>query len=179
MSVACDRSFDLVSLGNTTPVAFIRDVSFSHCRFTMPGPPRIACRPQDNVRDWRLSDVVFEFIAPLKGSSAPNPHDFLSGIADVDLDNVKCVASGASPLFWHLVLAREGASSPVEVESVRQKCRVTETTKGTRRYEYDALAVEGTTLDIKVTIDERTTPAGRTYAGTIKNNAAEIGRAHV
>ena len=172
MSVACDRSFDLVSLGNTTPVAFIRDVSFSHCRFTMPGPPRIACRPQDNVRDWRLSDVVFEFIAPLKGSSAPNPHDFLSGIADVDLDNVKCVASGASPLFWHLVLAREGASSPVEVESVRQKCRVTETTKGTRRYEYDALAVEGTTLDIKVTIDERTTPAGRTYAGTIKNNAA-------
>ncbi len=62
MSIASDLPSCLVAVGEsaTTPIAFIKDISFSHCRFKAPGVPRVRCRPQDNVRDWRFSDVVFE-----------------------------------------------------------------------------------------------------------------------
>ena len=77
----------LLALGVTTPVAYIKDISFSHCRFKSPSAPIVKCRPQDNVRDWRFSDVVFEF------EDKESPQQLFKGIENVELDNVKCVCS--------------------------------------------------------------------------------------
>ena len=87
MSIACSTPMHLLALGVTTPVAYIKDISFSHCRFKSPSAPIVKCRPQDNVRDWRFSDVVFEF------EGKESPQQLFKGIENVELDNVKCVCS--------------------------------------------------------------------------------------
>ena len=48
-----------VNIADTEKVDFIRNISFSNCRFTSGLPPVFRVRPQDNVRDWRFSDVTF------------------------------------------------------------------------------------------------------------------------
>ena len=48
-----------VSIGETERVDFIRNISFSNCRFTGGQPPIFYVRPQDNVRDWHFSNVTF------------------------------------------------------------------------------------------------------------------------
>ena len=62
MDVTCDRPPCLVVVGKsaTTPIAYMKNISFSHCRFKAPGVPCVRFRAEDNVRDWRFSDVVFE-----------------------------------------------------------------------------------------------------------------------
>ena len=85
MSIACSTPMHLLALGVTTPVAYIKDISFSHCRFKSPSAPIVKCRPQDNVRDWCFSDVVFEF------EGKESPQQLFKGIENVELDNVKCV----------------------------------------------------------------------------------------
>ena len=87
LSIACSRPMCFLELGTTTPIAFIKDISFSHCRFKAPGVPDIRCRPQDNVRDWRFSDVVFEI-----GEGAKNTaQEVFKDIKNVEFDNVKIV----------------------------------------------------------------------------------------
>ena len=48
-----------VNIADTEKVDFIRNISFSNCRFTSGLPPVFRVRPQDNVSDWRFSDVTF------------------------------------------------------------------------------------------------------------------------
>ena len=48
-----------VTIADTEKVDFIRNISFSNCRFTGGLPPVFECRPEDNVSDWRFSNVEF------------------------------------------------------------------------------------------------------------------------
>lgn len=48
-----------VTIANTEKVDFIRNISFSNCRFTSGLPPVFECRAEDNVSDWRFSNVEF------------------------------------------------------------------------------------------------------------------------
>ena len=84
--VSGGRHFCLLSLGTTTPVAYVRNISFSHCRFKSGTAPVVKFRPQDNVKDWRFSDVVFEY------GGEKSPQELFKGIDGVVLDNVKCVS---------------------------------------------------------------------------------------
>ena len=87
MSIACSRPMRFLELGTTTPIAFIKDISFSHCRFKAPGAPDVRCRPQDNVRDWRFSDVVFEAIRPQV--TCGKFEDLFPNTSGFEFDNVK------------------------------------------------------------------------------------------
>ena len=59
MIMCSDNAPIQVSIAATENVDFIRNISFSNCRFTSGLPPVFRVRPQDNVRDWRFSDVTF------------------------------------------------------------------------------------------------------------------------
>ena len=59
MIMCSDNAPIQVSIAGTEQVDFIRNISFSNCRFTSGLPPVFRVRPQDNVRDWRFSDVTF------------------------------------------------------------------------------------------------------------------------
>ena len=49
-----------ISIGGNQRVDYIRNISFSHCRFKSPNLPRVSFHERNNVSDWRFSDVVFE-----------------------------------------------------------------------------------------------------------------------
>ena len=59
MIMCSDNAPIQVTIADTENVDFIRNISFSNCRFTSGLPPIFRVRPQDNVRDWRFSDVTF------------------------------------------------------------------------------------------------------------------------
>jgi len=59
MIMCSDNAPIQVTIADTEQVDFIRNISFSNCRFTGGLPPIFRVRPQDNVRDWRFSDVTF------------------------------------------------------------------------------------------------------------------------
>ena len=52
----------VITIGEGQRVDYIKNISFSHCRFKAPNPPRVKCRPQDNVNDWRFSDVTLDVL---------------------------------------------------------------------------------------------------------------------
>ena len=158
MSIVSTRPMQFLALGETTPVAYIKNISFSHCRFKSPSVPIVKFRPQDNVRDWRLSDVVFEF------EGRKSPQQLFKDIESVELDNVKCVCP-QEKVFWNMEVEVEGEKAPLSVESVEQKfedrggCHV-----------YGPLRCGGKTLDMKVTVNVRDTPNGKAYSGVVENN---------
>ena len=84
--VSRGRYFCLLSLGTTTPVAYVRNISFSHCRFKSGTAPVVKFRPQDGVKDWRFSDVVFEY------GGEKSPQELFKGIDGVVFDNVRRVS---------------------------------------------------------------------------------------
>ena len=49
-----------ISIGDNQRVDYIKNISFSHCRFKSPNLPRTRFHERNNVRDWCFSDVVFE-----------------------------------------------------------------------------------------------------------------------
>ena len=49
-----------ISIGGNQRVDYIRNISFSHCRFKSPNLPHVSFHERNNVRDWRFSDVLFE-----------------------------------------------------------------------------------------------------------------------
>ena len=80
-----------ISIGDDQRVDCIKDVSFSHCRFTSPNPPRTRVHERNNVRDWRFSDVTFEF-----GGKPLSPQDVFKDVANAEFFNVKCVNTTCS-----------------------------------------------------------------------------------
>ena len=60
MTVFGSRTPFEISIGDNQRVDYIRNISFSHCRFKSPNLPRVSFHERNNVRDWRFSDVVFE-----------------------------------------------------------------------------------------------------------------------
>ena len=178
MDITCDMPPCLVRVGKsaTTPIAYMRNISFSHCRFKSPSAPCVSFRPQDNVRDWRFSNVVFE------GGDDENlsPQDVFKDIKGVELDNVKIVCSDfvLGSLFWQLKLEKSaGEGQPpreLTVEGARQRARVERPGDGVKRYVYEDVKIGEERLGVKVMIEERRTPRGVTYSGTVENNGKGV-----
>ncbi len=166
MSIESDY-FSLVSIGENTSVAHVKDISFSHCRFKSKEAPAVKCRPGDNVRDWRLSDVVFESAA--WRDAAPGPEEVFKDLSGFEFDNVKCRVSDL-PLFWQLVMAKDGVKGSITVESANQRPCVETLAGGAKRYVYEDLAARGTLWKVKVVVEERVTGDGKKYRGYVENN---------
>ena len=164
MSIACSRPMRFLELGTTTPIAFIKDISFSHCRFKAPGLPRVRCRPQDNVRDWRFSDVVFEIGEGAKKTA----QEVFKDIKNAEFDNVKIVYA-PEKVFWNMAVEFEGEKAPLTVESVEQACR-----REGGRLMYGPLTCGGRTLDMKVVVNVCDTPSGKAYSGVVENNDKRV-----
>ena len=164
MSIACSRPMRFLELGTTTPIAFIKDISFSHCRFKAPGVPRIRCRPQDNVRDWRFSDVVFEIGEGAKKTA----QEVFKDIKNAEFDNVKIVYA-PEKVFWNMEVEVEGEKTPLMVESAEQSCR-----REGGRLMYGPLTCGGRTLDMKVVVNVCDTPSGKSYSGVVENNDKRV-----
>jgi hypothetical protein len=78
-----------VRIADTEKVDFIRNISFSNCRFTSGLPPVFECRPEDNVSNWRFSNV--EFVIE-KGKAHPVPRKnggLFENCTDFTFDNVR------------------------------------------------------------------------------------------
>ena len=164
MSIACSRPMRFLELGTTTPIAFIKDISFSHCRFKAPGLPRVRCRPQDNVRDWRFSDVVFEIGEGAKKTA----QEVFKDIKNAEFDNVKIVYA-PEKVFWNMEVEVEGEKTPLMVESAEQACR-----REGGRFMYGPLTCGGRTLDMKVVVNVCDTPSGKSYSGVVENNDKRV-----
>ena len=90
MQIASDNAPFEINIADTEKVDFIRNISFSNCRFVSGQPPIFQVRPEDNVSDWRFSDVEF-VIDPTKPSShgASKPQPFFANCENIVLDNVR------------------------------------------------------------------------------------------
>ena len=174
MDITCDRAPCLVVVGNsaTTPIAYMKNISFSHCRFKAPGVPCVRFRAEDNVRDWRFSDVVFE-----SGKDVSlTPQEIFKDIKNVELDNVKivCTDTVKGTLFWQLTLEKDmGDGQPPRecaVEGAGQTARVERPGADVKRYIYESVKKDADVFNVRVVIEERKTPQGVTYAGTVENN---------
>ena len=94
MEVVSDTVPVSLTIGDTERVDFIRNISFSHCRFKSAAPPYTHCRRMDNVNDWSFNDVTFEISASSKGgtdsgSRTVKPDDFFSNVANFEFENVR------------------------------------------------------------------------------------------
>ena len=72
----------------------------------------------------------------------------------------------APPVRWHIQLEKDGEEKPVEVESHDQANPVVDG----GRIVYGPLKAGRRTFDIKVAIEEKTTPLGKAYSGYVENN---------
>lgn len=165
MDVVCDGALDLLSLGRTTPVAFLKNVSFSHCHFKLPGPPIVKFRPQDNVRDWRFDDVTFDVLEP--GSGLGEAESWENAFMETEAFSCANVAFRYRPRppFWNMEVEIDDEGSPLVVESVHQKCDV----QGDS-FIYGPLVCGDRTLDMKVVVTARMAWMGKAYSGHVENN---------
>ena len=88
---------------------------------------------------------------------------------------ISCAAAATqTPLFWQLLLEKDaGDGRPPRVfalEGAKQVARVEKPRADVKRYVYEGVRMDGDTFNVKIVIDERTTPQGVTYTGRIENN---------
>ena len=170
-----------VSVGRTENVAFLRDIEFSNCRFRAQRPPVLQFRPEDNVRDWRFSNVTFEIAKP-RGSAGGDFGVCGAGLAngwfenarDVVFDNVKWSFFPQDLPEWTLTLEQDGSSRPVRLAGARQECREETPAPGVCRFTFDRLTDGCNSWDVQVVVEAHTTPGGVSYKGRIVNNDAGI-----
>jgi hypothetical protein len=169
-----------IHIGRTENVAFIKDVTFSHCRFKAQRPPLMKMRPEDGVRDWRFSDVTFEIAKPRGGAKLNNNWfgvaygTFFENAENIVLDNVKWTWKEQDLPEWSLVMEQEGSKKPVEVDGARQSCRVERDASGVVRYNYDTLTDGIFTWKISLVLESRPVPGGVAWTGSLANNDAGI-----
>ena len=174
MQVNCFTSPFYIKIGATENVAFIKDVSFSNCKFTSQQPPVFKCRPEDHVENWRFSNVEFNVLKP-RGSLPPDTGLWFDNGKDIVLDNVKWSYVPQEMPEWNLVLrqvsGKKGVPSrPVTVSGSRQLARVEKGAGGLKRFVCDSLTDGQNSWKVKVVLEERETEGGRTYAGRVENN---------
>ncbi len=172
MSIESFEAPFFVDIGRTENVAFIKDISFSHCRFRAQRPPLMKIRPEDGVRDWRFSDVTFEIAKP-RGVAKPNSRwsgTFFENAENIVLDNVKWTWFPQSTPEWSLTLEQDGFKGQIVVDGARQKCRVEEGRGGKRRYVYDSLTDGQFTWKVAVALESRAVPGGVAWRGEVVNN---------
>ena len=160
MTVFGSRTPFEISIGGNQRVDYIRNISFSHCRFKSPNLPRVSFHERNNVRDWRFSDVVFEIDEDAKQTA----EEVFKDIKNAEFDNVKIVYA-PEKVFWNMAVEFEGEKGPLTVESVEQECR-----REGGRLMYGPLTCGGRTLDMKVVVNVCDTPSGKSYSGVVENN---------
>ena len=172
MDITCDNPVRLVAFGRTTPIAYVKNISFSHCRFKAPGAPFVKFSPEHGVRDWSFSDVEF-----VGGDDAKlTPQEIFKDIRNAEFDNVRIVCSDVvkRPLFWQMLLEKEvNAGQPpreVTVEGAGQIVRVECPSADVTRYFYEGVKAGSEVFNIRIAIEKRNTERGVSYAGTIENN---------
>ena len=153
-----------ISIGGNQRVDYIRNISFSHCRFKSPNLPHVSFHERNNVSDWRFSDVVFEIGEGAKKTA----QEVFKNIKNAEFDNVKIVYA-PEKVFWNMAVEFEGEKGPLTVESVEQKCR-----REGGRLMYGPLTCGGRTLDMKVVVNVRDTPSGKAYSGVVENNDKRV-----
>lgn len=164
MTVFGSRTPFEISIGGNQRVDYIRNISFSHCRFKSPNLPRVSFHDRNNVRDWRFSDVVFEIDEGAKKTA----QEVFKDIKNAEFDNVKIVYA-PEKVFWNMEVEVEGEKTPLAVESVKQKCR----TEGGKLM-YGPLTCGDKTFDMKVVVNVRDTPSGKSYSGVVENNDKRV-----
>lgn len=160
MTVFGSRTPFEISIGGNQRVDYIRNISFSHCRFKSPNLPRVSFLERNNVRDWRFSDVVFEIDEGAKKTA----QEVFKDIKNAEFDNVKIVYA-PEKVFWNMEVEVEGEKTPLAVESVKQNCR-----REGDRLVYGPLTCGDKTFDMKVVVNVRETPSGKAYSGVVENN---------
>ena len=162
-----------VSVGGSERVAFIRDISFAHCRFTSRLPPTFACRPEDNVRDWRFSDVTFDIARPRGQVGACG--GVFENVRDFAFDNVRWNWTARDTPEWNLMLERLDSGKSVTVYGAGLPCEVEEVAPGVRRFAYGGLSGGGASFAVRVTVEERCAAGGGvTYRGTVANDDPDV-----
>ena len=166
-----------VSVGRSENVAFLRGIAFSNCRFRAQRPPVLQVRPEDNVRDWRFSNVTFEIAKPrgLAGGDfgvggAGLANGWFENARDVVFDNVKWSFFPQDLPEWTLTLEQDGSRRPARLAGARQACREETPAPGVRRFVYDRLTDGLHTWNVQVAVEARATPGGTAYTGRIANN---------
>ena len=165
-----------IDVGRTERVAFMKDVTFSNCRFTSQQPPVFRCRPEDNVSGWRFSDVTFAIAKPRGqvranvGMAGGPSMGWFENMRDIVLENVKWTWLPQDRPEWAVVLEQEGSPRPVRLNGARMPCDVDEPAPGVRRFRYGALTDGYQSWNVQVELEERTTSGGKTYTGRIANN---------
>ena len=153
-----------ISIGDNQRVDYIKNISFSHCRFKSPNLPRTRFHERNNVRDWRFSDVVFE----IGEGARKTAQEVFKGIKNAEFDNVKIVYA-PEKVFWNMEVEVNGEKAPLVVESAAQECR-----RNDGRLMYGPLTCGGKTFDMKVVINVRDTPSGKAYSGVVENNDKRV-----
>ncbi len=84
MQIMSDNAPFCLQFADTEKVDYVRNISFSNCRFSCAQGPIIQVRPQDNVSNLRFSNV--EFIIDKKRAKRSG---FFDNCSDVTFDNVR------------------------------------------------------------------------------------------
>ena len=176
MSISSFSAPLFIDIANTENVEFLKNISFSHCRFRSQQPPLFRVRPEDNVRDWRFSDVTFEVERP-RGSLA-TASTWWSGASpiwfpnarDIIMDNVRWSWMPQDRPEWYATLFQDGSDKPVSIVGSRQIAEVEEPEPGVRRFVYDRMTDGEKSWAIRTVIEERAGLGGKTYTGRIENS---------
>ena len=166
-----------ISIGRTENVAFLKNITFSNCRFRAQRPPVLQFRPEDNVSDWRFSNVTFDIEKPsgtpggdfgVAGAGLAN--GWFENARDIVFDNVKWNYYPQNRPEWRLTLEQAGSSKAVRLEGARQEIAEEEPAPGVRRFTCEQLTDGCQSWKVKVVVEERTVPGGKAYKGLIVNN---------
>lgn len=173
MSLRSRSSPIKVYVGGSERVAFIRDVSFSNCRFSSRQPPAFFCRPEDNVRGWSFSDVVFDVARP-RGQSAGGGGVF-ENVRDFSFDGVRWNWAVGDAPEWELVLERVGSGKTFTAYGAWLPCETSEVAPGVRRFSYGDVSGGGETFAVRVELEERRSPGGGVaWSGTVANDDRSV-----
>jgi hypothetical protein len=175
-----------VSIWGTENVAFLRDIAFSNCRFRAQRAPIFEFRPEDNVSNWRFSNVTFEIAKPRDAygrgdfPSAGVGGGWFENARDVTFDNVKWSFYPQDQPEWTLTLEamdEAGSVRPITLSGARQICREEMPAPGVRRFVYDRLRTNDgyQSWDVQVEIEARQISNGGTsYRGRVVNKDSGI-----
>ena len=182
----------IVSIGGWERCEGLENVTFSNCRFRSRMAPVFACRPEDNLAGWTLSDVTFEILKP-KGSLTPNCGVFFDNGRDISLERVKWTCVPDESPEWYLTLQQcengEWESyvdpktgylnlrrakdpkppTPICLAGAEIVPKVDEPSPGVKRFTYE-LADDGRSLvDVKIVVEMRTGATGVMSVVRIEN----------
>ncbi len=90
VQIASDDAPFEINFAETEKVDYVRNVSFSNCRFTSSQGPVFKVRPEDNVSNWSFSNVEFEIRKNEKLThKVDNPGYFFENCGGITFDNVR------------------------------------------------------------------------------------------